>query len=158
MSDRSCRSLKKSDESDFLTVALLTKSDMSNFFFFWEQIALSVFCNQKTKEEKNCCFHHVFDSFSLLFPFLCPRVNCSHWSLLHCSFLKSNRSDLLLKKRKLLFYSFGYKKRVICMKNQRANSQPCFYSWLTVLCSDTWRLSMAGSMLGKVMKEKRFPV
>ena len=77
MSDRSCCSLKKSDKSDFLTVALLTKSDMSNFFVFWEQIALSVFRNQKTKEEKNCCFHHVFDSFSL---------NSSFWGTL-CSSL-----------------------------------------------------------------------
>ena len=40
-------------------------------------------------------FLFVFDSFSLLFPFLCPRANRSHRSLLSRSFLKSYRSDLL---------------------------------------------------------------
>ena len=45
--------------------------------------------------QKNMLFNHVFDSFSLLFPFLCPRANCFHRSSLRCSFLKSDVSNSL---------------------------------------------------------------
>ena len=54
--------------------------------------------------KKKLYFLFVFDSFSLCFPFLCPRANCSHLSLLSCSFLKSDRSyslSLLLTKEQL---------------------------------------------------------
>ena len=42
------------------------------------------------KKSKKIIFFEDFDSFSLLFPFLCPRANRSC-----CSFLKSNGSTLL---------------------------------------------------------------
>ena len=42
---------------------------------------------------KNHSFHHVFDSFSLLFPSVCPRANRSS---LRGSFLKSDRSNFFL--------------------------------------------------------------
>ena len=71
---------------------------------------------------QNCCFHCVFDSLSLFFPFFAIRsksllslvapVAChSCLSSLRCSFLKSNQSDSLLEKSKSLFRSFAHKKR-----------------------------------------------
>ena len=45
--------------------------------------------------KKISSFHHVFDSFSLFFPFLCPRENCSHRSSLCRSFLNRDRSNSL---------------------------------------------------------------
>ena len=44
---------------------------------------------------KNLYFSYVFKSFSLLFPFLCPRANGYCRSLVCRLFLKSNRSDSL---------------------------------------------------------------
>ena len=78
--NRSCHFLKKSDMSDSL-------------------------CRSQKNEQfgqKIIIFYHIFDSFSLLFPFLCPRVNHSQHTLLRrsllcSSFLKSNGSNSLLK-------------------------------------------------------------
>ena len=46
----------------------LTKSNVSDLLVFWEIIALLLFCSHKRSDllEKNCSFHHVFDSLSLL--------------------------------------------------------------------------------------------
>ena len=57
----------------------------------------SLFGSQKTSDllKKIRSFHHVFDGFSLLFPFLFPRVNHSRHSSLRCTFLKSYGSNLL---------------------------------------------------------------
>ena len=63
-------------------------------------------------------FHHVFDSFSLLFPFLCSRVNCSLRSSLGHSLEES--------KSPFWFLRFHTQKWAIRMKNQRVISQPCF--------------------------------
>ena len=52
--------------------------------------------NQFTQKVCTVVFTMFLTVFSLLFPFLCPRANCSHGSSLSCSFLKSNGSDLLL--------------------------------------------------------------
>ena len=79
----------------------------------------------KYKKKFVFIFHHVFDSFSQLFPFLCPRANRSHRSSLRRSLQKSDGSDLLFSKKESLFRSFAHKKRAIRSKNQRANSQPC---------------------------------
>ena len=53
----------------------------------------SLFHSQKTSYSlwKNSCFYHVFDSFRLFFPFLCPRANFSRLSLLRCSIFKEWR-------------------------------------------------------------------
>ena len=99
--NRSRRSLKNSDVSDSLL--LLLKND---------RFALIR------------SFHQVLDSFSLLFPFLCPRVNRSRRSSLRCSFLKSDGSNSLFSTSESLFHSFAHKKRAIRSKNLRANSQP----------------------------------
>ena len=66
----------------------------------------------------NCCFHHVFDSFTLVFPLLCTRANRSRCSSLRQYFLKSNGSDLLLENSESLFRSFAHIKRAIRLKNQ----------------------------------------
>ena len=42
-----------------------------------------------------CSCHHVFDSFSLFFPFLSLRANCSQNSSLHRNFFKSDGNDSL---------------------------------------------------------------
>ena len=102
---------------------------------------------------KNLYFSYVFKSFSLLFPFLCPRANgyCRSlvcrlflksngsdslsslftkerpWAIHSHSFLqKSNGSDSLVSKNESLFRSFAHRKQLIWSKNQRANSQPWF--------------------------------
>ena len=78
------------------------------------------------QEKIRIYFHHVFDSFSQLFPFLCPRrANRSHRSSLRRSLQKNDGSDLLFSKKESLFRSFAHKKRTIRSKTQRANSQPC---------------------------------
>ena len=59
---------------------------------WFKQIALK----NKRFAQKKLYFLFVFDSFSLCFPFLCPKANCFHLSLLSCSFLKSDRSYSLL--------------------------------------------------------------
>ena len=64
------------------------------------------------------CFHHVFDSFTLVFPLLCPRANRSRCSSLRQYFLKSNGSDLLLENSESLFRSFAHIKRAIRLKKQ----------------------------------------
>ena len=99
----------------------LTKSDVSDLLIFWEQITLWLFRSQKTSDllKKNCCFHYVFDSFSLLFLIWSPRGIRSR-----LFFKKSDESDLLLEKKESLFRSFAHIKRVIRLKNQGANSQP----------------------------------
>ena len=74
-----------------------------------ERIALVALYKRATKENRSCCslkrvtrvirlwfeqiIFFLLDSFSLLFPFLCPRANHSHLSSLSCSFLKSNESN-----------------------------------------------------------------
>ena len=53
------------------------------------------FCPQKPNDSltKQFGFRHVVDSFLLLFPFVCPRANCSPCCS-HCrSFLKSNHEQ-----------------------------------------------------------------
>ena len=77
----------------------LTKSDESHFR------------SKKTSEslKKMYCFHPVFDSFSLLFLFVCPRVNRSCRSFF--SLQNSDGSDLLLEKSELLFRSLAHKKK-----------------------------------------------
>ena len=103
------------------------------------------FCPQKPNDSltKQFGFRHVVDSFLLLFPFVCPRANCSpccshcrsflksnHEQFAHtcCSLQTSNGSNLLLGKSESLFRSFTNKKRANRTKNQRANSQPWFRS------------------------------
>ena len=44
---------------------------------------------------KNKWFAQKISIFHMFFPFLCPRANCFHRSLLICSFFKSDLSDLL---------------------------------------------------------------
>ena len=78
----------------------LTKSNVCDWFVFWGRIALSLFDSQKRAiRSKIRCFHHVFDSFSLLFPVLCPRANCSRHSSLRHSFLKSKAGAIRSWKR-----------------------------------------------------------
>ena len=62
--NRSCCSLQKSDKSKSLSM-LFKKSDMSY------SLLICSFDSQETKE--NCSFHHVFDSYSLFFPFFMPK-------------------------------------------------------------------------------------
>ena len=93
-------------------------------------------------------FYMFFTVFHCFSSFLCPRVKCSHCSLLSCSFLKSSGSDLLsllwtneqpwgncshhsLKRLTVsgsLFFwanhTFAHIKPAIRSKNQWANSQP----------------------------------
>ena len=99
---------------------------MIHSFFLFE--SESHFCSQKKSNslKQICCFHHVFDSFSLLFPFLCPRANCSRSSLLRGSLKKSDMSDWLLEKSESLFRSFAQKNEQFAQK-PRANSQPWVY-------------------------------
>ena len=74
-----------------------------------ERIALVALYKRATEENRSRCslkrvtrvirlwfeqiIFFLLDSFSLLFPFLCPRANHSHLSSLSCSFLKSNESN-----------------------------------------------------------------
>ena len=66
---------------------------MSDLLIFFKWITLMLFRFKKTSnlQDKIWCIHHVFDSFSLLFPFLCPRGNCSHCSSLPSLFLKERQ-------------------------------------------------------------------
>ena len=83
---RSHRALKKSDTRELLS--LLFKKERRE----WLSLSLS-----KTVQfaGKNYIFHNVFDIFSLLLPFLCPRENLSRRSLLRCSLQKSDVRKLL---------------------------------------------------------------
>ena len=76
--------LNKRDKSNSLTVTLLQKSDTSDLLFCG-RITLSLFCSKETSDSlyKICTFHHAFDIFSILFPFVCPKANCSQRSSLH---------------------------------------------------------------------------
>ena len=73
----------------------------------------------------------IFCIFYTFFPFLCPRANLSLRSLLIRSLKKSKRGRFNKKKRAkgrqnlsdLLFLLFLSQKRVIGLKNQRANFQ-----------------------------------
>ena len=48
------------------------------------------------------------------------------WSICSCcSWQKCDRSDSLFSKSESIFRFFAHKKRAICLKNQKANSQPC---------------------------------
>ena len=103
----------------------LTKSNVCDWFVFWGGIALSLFDSQKRAiRSKIRCFHHVFDSFSLLFPVLCPRANRSRRSSLRHSFLKSKAGAIRSWKRANRY--FAHKKTKDLHKKQKANSQPCF--------------------------------
>ena len=83
---RSHRSLQKSDTRELLS--LLFKKERRE----WLSLSLSITVQFAGK---NCIFHNVFDIFSLLLPFLCPRENLSRRSLLRCSLQKSDVSKLL---------------------------------------------------------------
>ena len=64
----------------------LKQSDMS------DSLVIPGNCSQKREISSNkFIFLHIFLT---VFPFLCPRANCSRSSLLRCSFVKSDRSDL----------------------------------------------------------------
>ena len=80
MSDLLLSLVKKSESERIALIALykrvtrayrfLTKSDVSDSLVYWEQIALSLFCSQKTSdslEKKNRCFHNVFERFFTAF-------------------------------------------------------------------------------------------
>ena len=84
---------------------------------FWEQIALSLFCSQKTSNslQKFVVFVMFLTVFHYFFQFFA--LECR-------SFVKSDRRDSLLEKSKSLFCSFTHKKWAICTNNQRANFQP----------------------------------
>ena len=89
----------------------LKNSDMSDLFVIRGRIALKkrVICSNTFQ------FFFVFDGFSLLFPFLCPRAKrFLHSSLCHSFFKRAICSHC----------SFSHKKRAICSKKQNENSQP----------------------------------
>ena len=117
-------------------------------------------------------FHHVFYSFSLLFPFLCPRANRSRRSLLCRSLLKSEELSSLftkewpwakssrcsLKKSKIaicsleksesLFRPFAHKKEWLARKTKERIPSPALHtgSFLyvrhTVMCAWTRRIPL----------------
>ena len=80
----------------------------------------------------------IFVSFSLLFPFLCPRANRSSSSSLSHSFLKSNGNDslpsLFTKERPWAIRSFSWANRSFAHKNEQIarkteerNPNPAFF-------------------------------
>ena len=99
----------KSDRKWFTFIALYKRATVSKslmLLFKKSHASDSLFCSQEKSDLlKIFLFFNVFDSFSLFFSFLCPRVNWSH--------------------RSSLRRSFAHKKQAILSKNQRANSQPC---------------------------------
>ena len=103
--------------------------------------------------EKICCFHHVFYSFPLLFPLLCPRAYCSRGSLQNSDregfasvtlYKRATMSDLLpslftkerrSEKRVNHYFALSLtKNKRFARKNQRANSQPCSFILTVVAC------------------------
>ena len=99
--------------------------------------------------EKVRSFHHVFDSFTVLFPFLCPITNCSHRSLLHRSFLKTDGSDSLSEKSKLIFLSFTHKKRAIRLKTKK-------FPTLQILCKICRPIFVLSSLFENSAKNEYF--
>ena len=134
--NRSRRSLQKSAVSKLLSS--LFKKVRRGWF------ACDVLFRLKNRviRSKNSYFSQCFDSFSLLSPFLCTIANhscCTVSESLPLLFTKERTAPALFTKdqpwvincsfpRANLY--FAHKKRAICSKNQRANSQPCDYSSL----------------------------
>ena len=104
------------------------------------------FSLKKRFARKNSLFLPFFDSFSLLFPFVCPKVNCSRSrrSYLWHFFLKSNGSNLLTvalnkratgadcswKRENRCFTIFCPQKLAIRMKNQKKEFPTLIFSFL----------------------------
>ena len=99
---------KRAPVSKLLSISLKKRDDSGS-------LVIRSNCSQKTSNflNKKTYFSYVLDSFS---PFLCLRANRS--------LQKSNHewiASFALYKRA----AFWSQKRAICLKNQRANSQPC---------------------------------
>ena len=118
-------------------LSLLTKERCKRIALFRSQN------NERVDQKK--CFIMFLTVISLFFPLLSPRANCPCCSSLWCSLQKSvceqiapitlykrsSMSDSLFSKSESLFRSFAHKKRAIRLKNQRADSQPCFLLTIT---------------------------
>ena len=83
------------DHEQIALVALYKRVTVTKTLLVKEQRELFALKNNRFAP-KYLYFSYVFNSFSLLYPFLCPRANCSRRSLLRYSFLKRDRRNSLL--------------------------------------------------------------
>ena len=125
--------------SDFGQIALVTLKKRA----MQANCSLSLSKNERFDQKK--FFIMFLTVISLFFPLLSPRANCPCCSSLWCSLQKSvceqiapitlykrsSVSNSLFSKSESLFCSFAHKKRAIRLKNQRADSQPCFLLTIT---------------------------